>query len=463
MQVISRLDHRERPENLVLRLVAQLSHHALWDSLLVFLPPVLALIYSVVVLSHAAWIGDLASLLVIAVALGFGVVGVLSRYRPLIPSVSSAAQLVDQRSGANDHFLTLATIEPMHSPASLVARLSQETAGFMERVELKRDFPYKLKRSAGWSVGLSLIAGMLVHFLVELAEPRIQLVPIHQRLGGLAEKMSEKPGLNGLAKELKTLAAKLEDPKIDQKEKQALAQEIEKKIEEQQKKEAQQENRDLLGEAASALKGVEKEQSAASGQDQQKDQQKGGGGIQSNMPQKGQGDSKQNQGGEGQSKSDSTTQPSKDMQSGNSTQANPKEPGQEKNQQSGDAKGDQPNPNQPGNEQSKEKIGKSEGALKEGAGKDKASEEPPQGAPPAERFYKAGEGKEGIKGAGYVTVQLPEEVAADSKGTSRVSKESKGTRARSQVPLSNVPLPAHVPNAPAEKQQLPIEYRGIIR
>jgi hypothetical protein len=462
MQVISRLHGHDRPENLVLRLVAQLSHHALWDSLLIFLPPVLALIYSVVVLSHAAWISDLASFVVIVVAVGCGLLGVLLRYRPLIPSVSSAAQLVDQRSGANDHFLTLATIEPTHSPASLVTRLSQETAGFMSRVELKRDFPYKLKRSACWSVGLSLIAGILIHFLVSLAEPGIQLPPVQQRLSGLAEKMVQKPRLNGLAEELRALATKLEDPKIHPEEKQTLVQEIEKKIEEQQKKEEQQENRDLLGEAASALKGIEKEQSA-SGQDQQKNQQKGGGGIQSNLPQKGQGDSKQDQGGEGQSKSDSSMQPSKDMQSGNSTQGNPKEPGQEKNQQSSDAKGDQPNPNQPGNEQSKEKIGKSEGASKEGAGKDKASEEPPQGAPPAERFYKAGEGKDGIQGARYVTVQLPEEVAADSKGTSRVTKESKGTRARPQVPLSNVPLPAHVPNAPTEKQQLPIEYRGIIR
>jgi hypothetical protein len=29
--------------------------------------------------------------------------------------------------------------------------------------------------------------------------------------------------------------------------------------------------------------------------------------------------------------------------------------------------------------------------------------------------------------------------------------------------VSNVPLPPHVPDAPAEKQQLPLEYRGIIR
>src|SRR5919109_288420 len=190
MQVISRLHNRERPENLVVHLIAQLSHHALWDSLLIFLPPVLALIYSVVVLSHAAWISDLAGVLVIAIALAFGVLGVLLRYRPLIPSVSSAAQLVDRRSGANDHFLTLATIEPTHASASLVARLIQETTGFMERIELKRDFPYKPKRSAFWSVGLSLMAGILVHFLVQVAEPGIQLLPVHQRLSGLAEKIA---------------------------------------------------------------------------------------------------------------------------------------------------------------------------------------------------------------------------------------------------------------------------------
>jgi len=462
MQVTSHPHDRERPENLVLRLVAHLSHHALWDSLLIFLPPALALTYIVLVLFHAARISDLTLVLVVGAALGFGVLGVVLRYRPLIPSVSSAARFVDQRSGANDHFLTLATIEPARCPASFVARLSQETAGFMARVELERDFPYKFKRSAGWSVGMSLIAGILIYFLVPLAESGMQKLPLHQRLSGLAEKMTQRPRLRSLAQELQTLAAKLEDPKIHQEEKQAQAQEMEKKVKEQQKKEEKQEDRDLLGETASALKGIEKEQSA-SGQDQEKDKQKGGGGIQSNLPQKGKGDSKQSEGGQGESKGESSTQPSKDLQPGNSAQGSPKEPGQDKNQQPGETKNNQPDPNQRGNEQSKEKSGKSEGTSKEGAGKDQASEEPPQGAPPGERFYKTGEGKEGLSGARYVTVQLPEEVAADSKGTSRATKESKGSRARSQVPLSNVPLPAHVPNAPTEKQQMPIEYRGIIR
>ena len=156
---------------------------------------------------------------------------------------------------------------------------------------------------------------------------------------------------------------------------------------------------------------------------------------------------------------------SNDMKQGNAAQGNPKEKGEEKNQQSqGEAKSDQRDPNQPGKEQNNEKAGKNQGAAKEGAGKNQSSEEPPQGAPPAERFYKAGEGKEGIKGAGYVTVQLPEDVVADSKAEGKPTKAGgTGNRARPQVPVSNAPLPAHVPNAPTEKQQMPIEYRGIIR
>jgi len=108
-------------------------------------------------------------------------------------------------------------------------------------------------------------------------------------------------------------------------------------------------------------------------------------------------------------------------------------------------------------------MAKNQGGSKEGAGKNQASEQPPEGTSPAERYYKAGEGNEGVRGARYVTVQLPEDLAADSKGEGRASKESKNNRARPNVPVSNVPLPSHVPNAPSEKQQLPIEYRGIIR
>jgi len=54
-------------------------------------------------------------------------------------------------------------------------------------------------------------------------------------------------------------------------------------------------------------------------------------------------------------------------------------------------------------------------------------------------------------------------VAADSKGEATGAKTSKGNRVGPKLPVSNVPLPAHVADAPTEKQQVPLEYREIIR
>lgn len=453
-----------RPESLARRLTAQLGRHALWDSLLICVPPVLALLAAVIVLAEADWLSQSVAIAMALFAIGFTVLAVTLRYRPRIPKLALAARMIDERAGAKDHFLTLATIDQAQCPESLLSRLRRETDEFAGRVELKHDFPYQPKRSAFWSIGTSLIAALLVYFLLPFVEPMLNPPSAPKQLRDLAEKMAQAPRLKELSQQLKALAAKLDDPKVQPEEKQAAVQELEKKIAEQQKQEQEKDNRDMLAQAQNSLKSAEQQQSA-SGQDQQKDQQKGGGNLQTNLPQEsGQGEGKQSQGDGGDSKGEMSAQLSKDMQQGKSAQGNPKEPGQEKNQQrQGDAKGNQPDPNQPGKEQNKNKLDKNQGGSKEGAGKNQASEEPPQGAPPAERFYQAGEGKDGIKNARYVTVQLPEDVPADSKGEGRMTKESKGGRARPQPPVSNAPLATHVPNAPTEKQQMPIEYRGIIR
>jgi len=462
----SRPSSHEGPENLVLRLVAQLSRHVLWDSLLICVPPAAAMMYVVVVLFRFAWLTQLAALLTAVFVLALFAITVFLRRHPLIPTIRGTARLVDERSGARDHFLTLATIDPANQPASFLMRLRQQTAVFLERVELKRDFPYRFKRSAYWSLALSLAAAILIHALVPMAYSARHSANPQERLRDIAQKMAAKPHLRPIAKELEALATKLDDPKISPDEKRSLAQKIEQKIEEQSKKEEQKDDRNMLGDASSALSGVEKQQQLSSGQDQQKQQQKGGGGIQSNVPQDGQGENKQSQGGSGESKGESSAQLGQEkMDQGKSAQPNPKEQGQDKNQ-GGDAKNNQnqPDPNQPSKDPSKEKTGKTEGGSKDGAGKQQASAEPPpQGGPPADRFYKSGEGKEGLGPKGYVTVQLPEDIVADTKGEGRPTKESKNNRARTQIPVSNVPLPAHVPNAPTEKQQVPIEYRGILR
>jgi len=456
----------ERPEKLVHHLVAQLSRHVLWDSLLMFVPPAGALIYLLAVLFRFAWLSQFAALSTAILILALVALAVFLRRRPFIPTVRSAAHLVDERSGAKDHFLTLATIDPEKQPVSFLLRLRQQAGGFLARVELKRDFPYRFKRSTYWSLALSLLAAILIHALVPAAYSVRYAANPQERLRDIAQKMAATPHFRSLAKELEALATKLDDPKISADEKRTLAEKMEQKIEEQNKKEEQTDDRNMLGDAANALSGVEKRQQVASGQDQEQQQQKGGGGIQSNAPKDGQGENKQSQGGSGESKGESSAQSNQEkLDQGKPAQPNPKEPGEDKNR-AGDAKNNQtqPDPNQPSKDPTKEKTGKADGGSKDGAGKPQApAQPPPSGGPQADRFYKPGEGKEGLGAKGYVTVQLPEDVIADSKGEGRPTKESKNNRARTQVPVSNVPLPAHVPNAPAEKQQVPIEYRGILR
>ena len=455
----------ERPENLVTHLAARLRNHVLWDSLLIFIPPVLAAAFIAFSVYRAAWMSPSGLLLVALGLVALGVLAVILRYRPLVPSVPAAAQLIDNQAQSKDRFLTLATLVSSAQPGNFVARLRQESSRFAERIQLGRDFPYRFKQSFYRSLVVSLAAAMLFHFLIPAAESVIRPVSLQEKLRQIAAKMAQKESLKPLAQELQALAAKLDDPKATAEEKRGAVEETEKKIEQQKKKEDQKENRDLLSQAANSLKGTEQQQSS-SGDEQKKDQDKGGGGIQSNLPQDGKGEGKQSEGGGSDNKGEQSAQMSNDMKQGKSAQGNPKEKGDEKNQQAqGDAKGEQRDPNQQGKEQKNEKVGNNQGPSKEGAGKNQSPEEPPQGAPPAERFYKAGEGKEGIKGAGYVTVQLPEDVVADTKAEGKPTKEGgKGNnRARPQLPVSNAPLPAHMPNAPTEKQQMPIEYRGIIR
>ncbi|HET7008248.1 MAG TPA: hypothetical protein VFK65_22305 [Candidatus Binatia bacterium] len=452
------------PEHLVTSLAERLRSHVLWDSLLICIPPAIAAVLIAFACYRAAWLSPLAFLFVALGIAGFAGLAVVLRYRPLAPSLPAAAQIIDKQAESKDRFLTLATLANTSQRATFVARLRQETSHFGERIQFGRDFPYRFKQSFYRSIAISLAATILFHFLIPVAASVISPLSVQQQLRQIAAKMAQKESLRPLARELQALAAKLDDAKVTPEEKQAATEELEKKIEDQTKKEKEKENRDLLSQAANTLTGAEQQQSS-SGDQQKKDQDKGGGGIQSNLPQEGKGQGKQSEGGGADSKGEQSAQMSNDMKQGKSAQGNPKEKGEEKNQQAqGDTKSDQRDPTQPGKEQNNEKVGKNQGASKEGAGKNQSPEEPPQGAPPAERFYKAGEGKEGLKGAGYVTVQLPEDVVADSKAEGKATKESgKGNRARPQIPVSNAPLPAHVPSAPTEKQQMPIEYRGIIR
>jgi hypothetical protein len=457
MGTSSDVENRGSPEHRVGRLAAQLRNHALWDSLLIFSPPLLLSIYLLIYLYRAAWIASPAFLLLSVAIIVVALLAVVARYRPLIPSVRFAARLVDEKTGAQDRFLTLATIEAGLWSSSFLARLRGEAAALLARIDFRREFPYRIKRSFYWSLLASLVVAALFHLSMSFTPPSPRSAP-YEKVRELAEKMAQQPRLAALAYGLRTLATKLQQPKVSEQEKQILIRENLEQIEKQQKQEKEKENRDLLGEAPSTLQSLERDGS------QEKDSGQGGGGVQSNLSQEGQGQSKQTQGSGGDGKGELSAQQSKDMHQGKTAQRDSKEQGKDKSDQNqGEGKGNQPEPSKSDKDTGTELTAKTQGGSQEQLGRNR-SEETPQGAPPAERFYKPGEeGKNGIKGAGYVTVQLPEELAADGKGEATASKQSKDPKAYPKAPVSNVPLPAHVPDAPTEKQQLPLEYRGIIR
>jgi hypothetical protein len=461
MQTLTRSHGPVTPETLIQRLAVHLRSHALRDALLLFLPPLIVVIYVVIYSYRAMWIGPTPFWLILSfTALGF--LAVLLRYRPLIPSLGSAARIVDNRYGTEDRFLTLTTLEPSQSAASFVSRLRSEAAGYQSRIELKRDFPYQIKRSFYGSLLGSIVAALLSYWMLPVAQSVLHPLSAHERLREVAEKMAERPPLSELGHGLQALANKLEDPKIIPQEKQSAVEEMQKQVEQQQKNEPQRDNRDLLGQASSALQNLE--QQSDTGQNQQKENQ-GGGGIQNNLPQQGQGESQQSQGSGGDQKGDVNAQLNQEMKQGNLAQGAPQDQSKEKkDQKNGDGKGSQPDQEKRDKNQGKEAAGKTKGGSAESGGKSKASEDIPRGPPPADRFNPAGqEGKAGIKGAGYVTVQLPEEIAADSKGQSTGTREGRDRKIAPKVPVSNIPLPARVPEAPMEKQQMPLEYRGVIR
>src|ERR1043165_928959 len=332
MQAQPQSQERSGAEILLDRLAAKLNRHALWDTLLLIVPPFGAAIYALLMLLRGTEIDSWAIGLIVILSVAAAMVATRFYYRLRTPKIPKVAQLADRQSGAKDHFLTLATLPSGNYPVSFILRLRRESGVFGNRIEIKRDFPYKLKRSAYGSVGASLLAVLLLQLIAPMVRGGTRAALVETRLHQLAEKLAGKPELKSLARQLEALAAKLEDPQASVEEKQQLAQQLEQQIEEQQKREETEENRNLLGQAAGALEGIEQQVASAQAPNEQ---QKGGGGIQSNLPQKGEGESKESQ-GVGTDKGDSKTESKADLQQGNAGTPKPNQPTQEKNPQQGE-------------------------------------------------------------------------------------------------------------------------------
>jgi hypothetical protein len=459
MQAHAGKQEQGSPENLVAHVEQRLRDHVLWDSLLMYSPPLLAVLYLIADLYREAWISPIQLLFLASAVIAIVLVAVILRFRPRVPSLPVVARLLDDKAEAKDRFVTLTTVDSSRSSKIMLARLHREAIGLMHRIEIRRDFPYRPKRSFYGSMAGSVLVILLFDLLFNSTLTTSGVSP-QQRIRDLAEQMAQRPPLAEIARALQSLAAKVDDLQVSREEKQTAIQEVQKQVEEQQKHEEQQDNKDLLSDAGSTLKSLEQE---AGGENQQQ-QQKEGGGAQSNASQGGQGEGKQSQDSGGDTKGELSAQLNPEMKDGKSTQGNPQGKGQQNNPgDQKEQKADQPDPSNPEKSKTSESAGKMKDSSEGKSGKNRSNEIPQDGAP-AERFYKPGEqDREGIKGAKYVTVQLPEEIAANGNGVTTSSKDGKETRNRQRLPVSNVPLPAHSPEAPSEKQHMPLEYRDLIR
>ena len=116
------------PEQLLDRVLGQLRSHVLWDSVLLFMPPLLAGAYGAIYLWRGAWIGQFTLFALLLGAVALEAIAILARYRPLVPSLTAAAGKIDRLSGAKDRFVTIATIEPASCSTELLRRLRGEAA-----------------------------------------------------------------------------------------------------------------------------------------------------------------------------------------------------------------------------------------------------------------------------------------------------------------------------------------------
>lgn len=441
---------RETPEKLVNLLLSHLKRHVLWDSLLMFSPPLLVLSYLVIFLYGSALITRETLIFTAPALVGVVVlVGLVLRDRRAAPTPFFAARLIDDRVEGKNRFVTLATIDPIICPSFLLARLRREAAGLLHRMDLKKDFPYRVKRSFFLSFTGSLVLILLFHLLLQIAllfEPRRVAV---KELAPLSQRLSQVPRFSALARSLEEMAVRIQNQGLSSAERLSLIREMLKKVENQLGVERQKggDRSDILSQTADALRGLEQ----GLGEEQE---QRGAGGLKSNLPREREGRGKESakgSGGEGQG--DLGQSGGRDLKGERSAQ---KEKGVGQGQGEGDeGRGDKLKGEK---EKVREIGGVATGKLEGKGGK---GEEVPRGATP-DRFLQPGEqGDKGLKGARFVTVELPE-VEAEGSGGEGPSGKRRGLRPK--VPISNVPLRRpDFPDASTEKQPLPLEYRKLIR
>lgn len=439
-----------QPEGLVDHLVRRLRRHDLWDSLSVFFPPLIAFFYLEIFFFTRDFIG--VETLIFSLAGGLGVaLALLFRRGWTAPSKRFAARLIDERVGGKDRFVTLATINPLLCPFFLLARLRDEAKALLYRIDLKKDFHYRVKRTSLSSLAGSLAVILLFHLLSQSTVVSGPYGPSAEELQVLAQQLSEVPRFSQLARALDELVVHIpiQDPPAA--ERLFLIQELLREIEDRRAggQQGGEGESDLLDRVAVALRELEEGKKKREGQ--------GGEGLKVSQLGEKEGKGKELSEGKGvEGRGGLAAWGGREQGGGKSARGETEETKKGK----GEGRTGVGDRSRRERKKGREMGGSAKSEMEGGSPKSK-EREIPRGKTP-ERYLQPGEkGEKGIKGARFVTVELPEgEEPALPSGLSKGSRRGLGRK----VPVSNVPLPPFKgPDAAREKQFLPLEYRGLIR
>jgi len=437
------------PEHLVRDLHRRLRRHGLWDCLLKFSPPLIAFSYLVFAFFMAGWIAGEVVVFTLAASLGV-LLGLALHFGWINLSAASVARMIDDRVDGKDRFVTLTTIDSNLYPSYLLYRLRREATGFMNRISLKRDFPYGFRRSLLASLIGSIVFVLLSHIFLQTnlySSPQATSI---KELPALARELSQSPGLADLGRRLNDLESRIREQGLlgagNEDRVQKLLRQIRRQL---AAGGGSGEGRsDLLKQAVGTLQGLAESMERGQGM---------GGGLDARQPGGEEGEGKElTERGDGEGSRDSSVGGTTKQRGENSVQARMKKSGEDRGE--GDGGGKDQGSSAGG-------IGGDKGAVSKVEAPDKGRKDGhkmvPRGKVP-ERYYKAGEkGEKGIEGARFVIVELPE--AEGASEVSGAAKRGKGLR-RPKVPVSNIPLPSRSRrDGPVEKQRIPLEYRGMLR
>ncbi|MBI3304171.1 MAG: hypothetical protein HYZ72_19070 [Deltaproteobacteria bacterium] len=397
----------------------------------------------------------------------------------------TVATLLDEKTGGQDLFLTLATCPQTQPHVPFLALVRHQAASRAASFMPERDVPFTLeKRVLPAFLGAALC--VLALFFVPL-EPNISLFVPAPSLDAVLTNLEETaralmiPSSTLQEKtagaQLLTLVQELKDSSLSPQEKRRLIDEAQKRMNlpfpqilpfdlklfaSKSKKDRGQGNQSdepqaegkPLAKANQQLEQLKKALSAAGNEPQQGPQQKdgekkdqpqpheAGGGIKFNLPQPQSGEKQERSGQEPPGQQQKSTQDQKP--NAQAPGSDPNQPGGKRQDQSSDPekKGPLPNPQQTGQED------KSTGAT--------------VGHGPGERFLKPGEQPGGFltKDARFVKVRVP--VGQETQGGDDARTENRN-RAVPKTPYSNAPLKEGPPDQVQPKQPMPLEYRAILQ